>query len=86
MQAGIAVGAPGREAGPGRDPRITPPPVHPQGLRIVVPPGSAICLRCRWAALTGDAGAEARRHTRLTAHPTIYRPVTPPGDDQDEPM
>ncbi|MBT8228514.1 MAG: hypothetical protein HKP61_09580 [Dactylosporangium sp.] len=51
-----------------------------------MPPGSAICLRCRWAALTGDAGAEARRHTRLTAHPTIYRPVTPPGDDQDEPM
>jgi len=36
------------------------------------PPRLVVCLCCGWLPLT-DAPAEiARRHTRSTAHPTVY--------------
>lgn len=76
--------APRTLTGAGRHPHTARSHQHPAGLRVVIPPGSALCLRCRWTALAPDAAAEARRHTRVTAHPTIYRPVTPPQDDADE--
>lgn len=43
---------------------------------LALPPDTAICLRCRWLAPFGtNAAVAARRHTRTTAHPTVYRPV-----------
>ena len=60
-----------------RSPEVTPRSNSSLGAYLSVPPGSAICLRCRWLALAGDAAAEASAHTRTTAHPTVYRPVNP---------
>ncbi|MBT8226475.1 MAG: hypothetical protein HKP61_23825 [Dactylosporangium sp.] len=65
---------PSRQA---RDAR-TPHALRPEGLLPQpLPDGVAICLRCMWCDTTADELAAAR-HTRTTAHPTLYRPPAGP--------
>lgn len=56
-----------------RDAR-TPYALRPEGLLPQpLPDGVAICLHCMWCDTTADELAAAR-HTRTTAHPTLYHP------------
>lgn len=75
------MGAPKRPRTGWRPPSVTPRSTHPTGLRLAVPPGSAVCLRCRWLAPPGNAAGLAREHTRTTTHPTVFRPA----DDRGRP-